>query len=149
MRTGIVTDERFLDHDTGRRHPECADRLRAIGRWLDANPIPDRVPIDATISPDVEVAGTQPTRRTRRHEDPSTVTVPVSSAPAGVVRTPVRISFPGSWYRIVGESGERKRSASTRTHPAHSSIEFSGVAGSSAASVAPPGDDVIGTRVEV
>ena len=52
MRTGIVTDERFLEHDTGRRHPECADRLRAIGRWLEANPIPDRVPIgarDATI----------------------------------------------------------------------------------------------------
>jgi acetoin utilization deacetylase AcuC-like enzyme len=47
MRTGIVTDERFLDHDTGRRHPECADRLRAIGRWLEANPIPNRVPIDA------------------------------------------------------------------------------------------------------
>jgi len=52
MRTGIVTDERVLEHDTGRRHPECADRLRAIGRWLEANPIPDRVPIgarDATI----------------------------------------------------------------------------------------------------
>jgi acetoin utilization deacetylase AcuC-like enzyme len=47
MRTGIVTDGRFLEHDTGRRHPECADRLRAIGRWLEANPIPDRVPIDA------------------------------------------------------------------------------------------------------
>ena len=47
MRTGIVTDERFLDHDTGKRHPECADRLRAIGRWLNANPVPDRVRIDA------------------------------------------------------------------------------------------------------
>jgi acetoin utilization deacetylase AcuC-like enzyme len=47
MRTGIVTDERFLDHDTGKRHPECGDRLRAIGRWLDANPVPDRVRIDA------------------------------------------------------------------------------------------------------
>lgn len=25
----VITDERFLDHDTGYRHPEKPDRLRA------------------------------------------------------------------------------------------------------------------------
>ena len=25
----VITDERFLDHDTGHRHPERPDRLRA------------------------------------------------------------------------------------------------------------------------
>ena len=35
MRTGIVTDERFLDHDTGKRHPECADRS-TIDAFADA-----------------------------------------------------------------------------------------------------------------
>ena len=29
-RTGFLTHESFLLHDTGPRHPECADRLRAI-----------------------------------------------------------------------------------------------------------------------
>ena len=33
-RTGIATDDRFLDHDTGPRHPERAERLRAVGEWL-------------------------------------------------------------------------------------------------------------------
>ena len=40
MRTGIVTDESFLAHDTGARHPERPDRLRAIGRALDASVLP-------------------------------------------------------------------------------------------------------------
>ncbi|MBI1335941.1 MAG: histone deacetylase [Phycisphaera sp.] len=30
MRTGLVYDDRFLDHDTGPQHPERSDRLRAI-----------------------------------------------------------------------------------------------------------------------
>jgi acetoin utilization deacetylase AcuC-like enzyme len=47
MRTGIVTDQSFLAHETGSGHPERADRLRAIGRWLDANPAPARVPLEA------------------------------------------------------------------------------------------------------
>jgi acetoin utilization deacetylase AcuC-like enzyme len=51
MRTGIVTDECFLAHDTGARHPERADRLRAIQRALDDRVRPDlqKVPArDAT-----------------------------------------------------------------------------------------------------
>jgi len=35
MRTGIVTDESFLAHDTGAGHPERADRLRAIYGWIE------------------------------------------------------------------------------------------------------------------
>jgi len=46
MSTGIVTDEHFLAHDTGAGHPERADRLRAIYRWLDERAAPEwiRVP---------------------------------------------------------------------------------------------------------
>ncbi len=47
MHTGIVTDQSFLAHDTGSGHPERADRLRAIGRWLDANPGSGRLHLDA------------------------------------------------------------------------------------------------------
>ena len=40
MRTGIVTDESFLAHDTGAGHPERPDRLRAIARLLDERASP-------------------------------------------------------------------------------------------------------------
>ncbi|SDO81053.1 histone deacetylase family protein [Desulforhopalus singaporensis] len=33
-RTGLVYDERFLLHDTGLYHPECADRIRVIYKHL-------------------------------------------------------------------------------------------------------------------
>jgi len=45
MRTGIVTDESFLVHDTGAGHPERPDRLRAIGQLLESNPRPGLEPI--------------------------------------------------------------------------------------------------------
>lgn len=32
--TGLITDQRYLAHDTGAGHPECADRLRAIWQEL-------------------------------------------------------------------------------------------------------------------
>jgi acetoin utilization deacetylase AcuC-like enzyme len=38
MRTGIVHDPRFLEHDTGRYHPERPERLRAIMASLEAAP---------------------------------------------------------------------------------------------------------------
>lgn len=37
-RTGIVSDERFLLHDTGPGHPERADRLRAIYAAIERHP---------------------------------------------------------------------------------------------------------------
>ena len=36
MKTGIVTDESFLEHETGAGHPERPERLVAISRMLDA-----------------------------------------------------------------------------------------------------------------
>jgi acetoin utilization deacetylase AcuC-like enzyme len=62
MRTGIVTDQSFLAHDTGSGHPERADRLRAIGRWLDANPASGRLHLearDATVQELVRVHAPQ------------------------------------------------------------------------------------------
>lgn len=38
LRTGIVTDESYLTHDTGPGHPESADRLRAIHKLLEVSP---------------------------------------------------------------------------------------------------------------
>jgi acetoin utilization deacetylase AcuC-like enzyme len=35
IKTGIVRDERYLLHDTGIGHPECAERLAAVYRMLD------------------------------------------------------------------------------------------------------------------
>ncbi len=32
----LVTDERFLDHVAGRRHPECPARLTAVLDGIDA-----------------------------------------------------------------------------------------------------------------
>jgi len=39
MSTGIIWDERYLEHDTGPTHPERADRLRAIKKMLDSAPV--------------------------------------------------------------------------------------------------------------
>ncbi|HET8701448.1 MAG TPA: histone deacetylase family protein [Nitrococcus sp.] len=36
MATWLITHDIFLQHDTGYGHPECAERLRAISRALDA-----------------------------------------------------------------------------------------------------------------
>ena len=41
MTTGIVWDERFCEHDTGRGHPERPDRLRAIHQRLQATGLID------------------------------------------------------------------------------------------------------------
>jgi acetoin utilization deacetylase AcuC-like enzyme len=47
MKTGIVTDDSYLEHDTGAAHPERPDRLRAIGRLLQSEPSPDWIRIPA------------------------------------------------------------------------------------------------------
>ena len=47
MRTGIVTDDRFLAHETGAGHPERPDRLRAIGRMLAGSVGPNRIVVPA------------------------------------------------------------------------------------------------------
>ena len=47
LRTGIVRDAAFLEHDTGPGHPERAERLRALARILEATPRPGLVPIAA------------------------------------------------------------------------------------------------------
>jgi len=39
----VVTDERFLDHVGGRRHPECPERLRAVWDGLDASGVADGI----------------------------------------------------------------------------------------------------------
>jgi len=38
MSTGIVHDPRFLEHDTGRGHPECRQRLETVLRHLERQP---------------------------------------------------------------------------------------------------------------
>jgi len=47
MKTGIVTDDSYLEHDTGAGHPERPDRLRAIRRLIESEPSPDWLPIAA------------------------------------------------------------------------------------------------------
>ncbi len=43
MTTGLIYDERFLNHDTGAGHPERADRLRAMMRGLGDAGLLDRL----------------------------------------------------------------------------------------------------------
>lgn len=43
MSTGLIYDEKFLDHDTGQAHPERADRLRAVVAHLKAVGLWDRL----------------------------------------------------------------------------------------------------------
>lgn len=38
MRTGFLYDPRYLKHDTGRGHPECAERLTATINYLETQP---------------------------------------------------------------------------------------------------------------
>jgi acetoin utilization deacetylase AcuC-like enzyme len=47
MRTGIVTDASFLAHDTGKRHPERPERLRAIDELLETGVRGDLTPVPA------------------------------------------------------------------------------------------------------
>ncbi len=47
LRTGVLTDESYLAHDTGPGHPESADRLRVIRKLLDAHPREGLVAIPA------------------------------------------------------------------------------------------------------
>ncbi len=56
MRTGIVTDESFLAHDTGAGHPERADRLRAIGQVLESAAPADRLVVPARDATAEEIA---------------------------------------------------------------------------------------------
>ena len=50
MLTGIVRDNRYLDHMTGHAHPEHPSRLRATYDALDNQPIKDLVPIAADFA---------------------------------------------------------------------------------------------------
>jgi acetoin utilization deacetylase AcuC-like enzyme len=43
MRTGWVTDTRYLDHDTGEGHPERPDRIRAIHEAVEASGLPEEL----------------------------------------------------------------------------------------------------------
>ena len=57
MSTGFVYHDRFLDHDTGRGHPERPDRLRAITRRLREAGLWDRLthlPFDPATRADAE-----------------------------------------------------------------------------------------------
>ena len=39
MKTGLLSDPRFLEHDTGPDHPERPDRLRAIVQAVHDSPV--------------------------------------------------------------------------------------------------------------
>lgn len=62
MKTGIVTDDRYLAHDTGSGHPERPDRLRAVAQLLGRRSSADWVQIaarDATAEELARVHATQ------------------------------------------------------------------------------------------
>ena len=42
----FLTDERFLDHTPGKKHPECPARLEAVWRGLDRINLDDDLKID-------------------------------------------------------------------------------------------------------
>ena len=48
----LVTDERFLDHQPGRRHPECPARLTAVWEGIDAAGLGDAVVRRAPVPAD-------------------------------------------------------------------------------------------------
>jgi len=54
MATGLIYDERFLDHDTGEAHPERPDRLRAVMQGLDQAGLSDRLEQPAFPLADLE-----------------------------------------------------------------------------------------------
>jgi acetoin utilization deacetylase AcuC-like enzyme len=47
MLTGVVTDDCYLEHDTGTRHPERPERLQAVGRLLQADAAPEWIRVPA------------------------------------------------------------------------------------------------------
>jgi acetoin utilization deacetylase AcuC-like enzyme len=53
-RTGFVTSALFQRHDTGRGHPECAERVRAIERRLEASSLSTE--LDAKEAPEIDPA---------------------------------------------------------------------------------------------
>jgi acetoin utilization deacetylase AcuC-like enzyme len=56
MKTGIVTDDSYLEHDTGTGHPERPDRLRAIGELLRSQPARDWIRVPARDASGEELA---------------------------------------------------------------------------------------------
>jgi acetoin utilization deacetylase AcuC-like enzyme len=56
MKTGIVTDDCYLEHDAGAGHPERPERLRAIGRFLRSQPAPNWVRVPARDASGEELA---------------------------------------------------------------------------------------------
>jgi acetoin utilization deacetylase AcuC-like enzyme len=56
MTTGVVTDDRYLEHDTGAGHPERAERLRAVGRLLRSDPSADWIRVPARDATGEELA---------------------------------------------------------------------------------------------
>ena len=84
----LVTDERFVEHDTGRHHPECPERLAAVIDGIDAAHYEDDVvPVSPTSAPLERVAAVHDASMVERARevaagggdlDPDTPVVPAS-----------------------------------------------------------------------
>ena len=61
-RTGLLADRRFLDHATGRRHPECPERLAVLCDLFDDRQHRDLARIDARPATEEEL------RRVHAHD---------------------------------------------------------------------------------
>ena len=96
--------ESFLDHDTGAGHPESADRLLAIGRWLDAQP--------GARSPGSSTRARRPCRSSSACTSPSTSSAWKSPRTCRVTRsTPTRRYRPGPSRRRAGPRAASWRSS--------------------------------------
>jgi len=86
----LVTDERFLDHQPGRRHPECPARLTAVWEGIDAAGLGDavvrRAPVPADDGDLLRIHGTD-------HVDALRA---LDAAGGGRLDPDTRMS-PGSW----------------------------------------------------
>ena len=50
MSTLLITHDACLAHDTGLGHPECSDRLRAVGRALEGGEFADLLRMSAPLA---------------------------------------------------------------------------------------------------
>ncbi|MDM8523943.1 hypothetical protein QUF80_11290 [Desulfococcaceae bacterium HSG8] len=51
LKTGVIKDDRYLDHKTGHAHPEHPNRLKAVYRMLDAEFADVLIPIQPESAP--------------------------------------------------------------------------------------------------
>ena len=66
MKTGILWDDLFLNHDTGPGHPESKDRLLSIRRGLDSYPhLKDLKPLDLRAATEAELRLVHPASHIR------------------------------------------------------------------------------------